>query len=109
MKAEVLVTVVGGNYAEAVERGSDGSRGISIRGDRLVVWTEKGGRREALLDVLLDRYSAEQVYEALKRLDGGAQFGLLFDVLTNAEVCIGVDGRVHFCDEGFDYVVSGHE
>ncbi len=109
MKAEVLVTVAGGAYAEAVERGGGGSRGISLRGDRLVVWMEGGSRREALLDAVLDRYSAEQVYEALKRLDGGAQFGMLFDVLTNAEVCIGVDGRVHFCDEGFDYVVSGHE
>jgi hypothetical protein len=109
MKAEVLSTVVGGNCAEAVERGSGGSRGISLRGDQLTVWVERGGRREVLLDVLLDRYSAEQVYEALKRLEDGAQFGILFDVLTNAEMCIGVDGRVHFCDEGFDYVVGGHE
>jgi hypothetical protein len=106
MMAEVLVAVVGGACAEAVERGGGGSRGISLQGDRLVVWVESGGRREALLDVVLDRHSAEQVYEALKRLDGGAQFGMLFDVLTNAEMCVGIDGRVHICSEEFDYVVG---
>ncbi len=106
MKAEVLVVEIGDNYAEAVKRGGGGSRGISLRGDRLVVWTEEDGGREVLLDAVLDRYSAERVYEALKRLEDDAQFDVLFDVLTNAEVCIGVDGRVSFCDEGFDYVAG---
>ncbi|MFZ8840129.1 MAG: hypothetical protein ACO2PM_14710 [Pyrobaculum sp.] len=106
MKAEAAV---GGNCAEAVERISGGSRGISLRDNRLIVWMERGGRREAVLDVVLDKHNAELVYEALKRVEDSAQFGRLFDVLTNAEMCVGVDGRVHFCDEGFDYVVSGHE
>jgi len=105
MKAEVLSTVIEGNYVEAVEHGSGGSRGISLQGDRLVVWVERGGRREVLLDVLLDRGDAGRLEKAL--VEGGAQFDLLFNVLTNAEMCIGVDGRVHFCDEGFDYVVGG--
>jgi len=105
--AEVFSTVVGEGYAEAVERGSGGSRGISLRGGRLVVWTEERGRREVLIDVLLDRGNAVAVYEALKRLEDGAQFDLLFNVLTNAEMCVGADGRVHFCDDGFDYVVEG--
>jgi hypothetical protein len=109
MKAEVLSAVVGGNYAEVVEHGSGGSRGVSLSGDRLVVWVEGGGRREILLDVLLDKHNAEVIYDALKRVEDSAQFGRLFDIITNAEMCIGVDGRVHFCDEGFDYVVSGHE
>jgi hypothetical protein len=109
VKAEVLSTVVGDGYAEVVERGSEGSRGISLYGDRLVVWTERGSGREALLDVLLDKYNAELVYEVLKRIKDGARFGLVFDVLTNAEMCIGADGRIHFCDEGFDYIALGHE
>jgi hypothetical protein len=103
--AEVFSTVVGEGYAEAVEHGSGGSRGISLSGGRLVMWVEAHGRREVLLDVLLDRHSAELVLEALKRVDG-AQFDLLFKALTNAEMCVGVDGRVHFCDEGFDYAVG---
>ena len=107
MKAEVLSTAIEGDYVEAVGRGGGGSRGISLRGDQLVAWVERGGRREVILDVLLDRHSAELVFEALKRLEDGAQFDLLFNVLTNAEMCAGVDGRVHFCDEGFDYVVGG--
>jgi hypothetical protein len=106
MKTEVIVAAFGGGYAEAVERRSGESRGIFLQGDRLVVWAERGGRREALLDVYLDRHSAELVLEALKRLGGGAQFDLLFNVLTNAELCVGVDGRVYFCDEDFDYVVG---
>jgi hypothetical protein len=57
-----------------------------------------GGRREVLVDLLLDKHSAELAYEVLRRIDG-AQFGTLFDVITNAEVCIGADGRAHFCDE----------
>jgi len=107
--AEVLSTVVGEGYAEAVEHGSGGSRGISLSGGRLVVWTEERGRREVLIDVLLGRHSAELVLEALKRLEDGVQFDLLFNVLTNAEMCVGADGRVYFCDEGFDYVVGGRE
>ena len=107
--AEVFSTVVGEGYAEAVEHGSGGSRGISLRGGRLVVWTEERGRREVLIDVLLDRGDAVAVYEALKRLEDGMQFNQLFNVLTNAEMCVGTDGRVHFCDEDFDYVVGGHE
>ena len=109
MKAEAPSTAVGGNCAEAVERRSGGSRGISLRDNRLIVWMERGGRREAVLDVVLDKHNAELAYEALKRIEDSVQFGRLFDVLTNAEMCVGVDGRIHFCDEGFDYVVSGHE
>ena len=104
MKAEVLSTVIEDNYVETVEHGSGGSRGISLHGDRLVVWVERGGRREVLLDVLMDRGDAGRLEKAL--VEGGAQFDLLFNVLTNAELCIGVDGRAHFCDEGFDYVVG---
>jgi hypothetical protein len=104
MKAEVFVTAFGDGYAEAVEHGSGGSRGISLHGDRLVVWVERGGRREVLLDVLLDRGDAGRLEKAL--VEDGAQFDLLFNVITNAEMCIGVDGRAHFCDEGFDYVTA---
>ena len=106
MKAEVFVTAFGGGYVEAVEHRSWGSRGISLRDGWLVAWVEGGGRREVILDVLLDKHNAELVFEALKQLEDGAQFDLLFNVLTNAEMCIGVDGRVHFCDEGFDYVTA---
>jgi len=99
--AEVFSAVVGGAYAEAVEYGSGESRGIAIRGGRLVAWREEGGRREVLADLLLDERSAELVYEALKRTDG-AQFGALFEAVANAEMCIGADGRASFCCEGFD-------
>jgi hypothetical protein len=103
--AEAFFTVVGGAYAEAVEYRSGESRGIAIRGGRLVAWREGGGRREVLVNLLLDKHDAELVYEALKRIDG-AQFGMLFDVITNAEICIGADGRAHICGEGFDYVAE---
>ncbi len=106
MMAEVLVAEVGGAYAEVAEHGGGGSRGISLQGNRLIVWTEGGGRREVLLDVFLDRYSAEQVYEALKRVEDGARFGLLFDALANAEVCVGVDGHAYICNKDFGYVVG---
>jgi hypothetical protein len=102
VKAEVLSTVIEGNCAEAVEHGSGGSRGISLRGDRLVVWVERGGRREVLLDVILDRGGAERLEKALI----GTPFDLLFNVVTNAEMCFGADGRAHFCDEEFDYVTA---
>jgi hypothetical protein len=98
-------TVVGGAYAEAVEYRSGESRGIAIRGGRLVVWREDGGRRKVLVDLLLDKHDAELVYEVLRRIDG-VQFGTLFDVVTNAEVCIGADGRAHLCGEGFDCVAE---
>ena len=68
MKAEVLSTVIEGNYVETVEHRSGGNRGISLQGDRLVVWVERGGRREAILDILLDKHDAELVLETLKRL-----------------------------------------
>ncbi len=103
MTAEVFSTVIGDAYAEAVEYRSGESRGIAIRGGRLVVWKKEGGRRKVLVDLLLDKHNAELVYEALKRIDG-TQFDTLFDVVTNAEICIGADGRAHFCDESFDYV-----
>jgi len=104
MKAEVFVTAFGGGYVEAVEHGSWGSRGISLRDGWLVAWVEGGGRREVLLDVLLDRSDAERLEKAL--VEGGTRFDLLFDVITNAEMCIGADGRAHFCGEGFDYAVG---
>ena len=108
MRAEVLTTAVGDAYAAAVEHGSEGgeTRGISIRGDRLTVWTERDGRREVLLDALLDEGDAGLLFEALKRIRDPAQFDELFDVLTNAEICSGDDGRIHICDEGFGHILG---
>jgi hypothetical protein len=103
--AEAFSTVVGGAYAEAVECRSGESRGIAIRGGQLAAWREGGRRREVLADLLLDKHDAELVYEVLRRIDG-AQFGTLFDVVTNAEVCIGADGRAHLCGEGYDCVAE---
>jgi hypothetical protein len=100
---EVLTTVVGDAYAAAVEHGSE-IRGISIRGDRLTVW--RGGRREVLLDALLDEGDAGLVVEAVKRIRDSMQFDELFNALMNAEMCGGDDGRVHICDEGFGHVVG---
>lgn len=105
MRAEAFSTVVGGTYAEAVEYRSNRSRGIALHGERLTLWVDVGGHREAVLDLLLDKHDAGLVYEVLKRIDG-AQFGMLFDVIANAEICIGADGRARFCDEGFDYVAE---
>jgi hypothetical protein len=104
MRAEVLTTVVGDAYAAAVEHGSE-TRGISIRGDRLTVWIEKG-RREVLLDALLDQGDAGLVFEALKRIEDPARFDELFGALANAEMCTGDDGRIHICDEGFGRIVG---
>jgi hypothetical protein len=107
MRAEVLTTAVGDAYAAAVE-GSEGSetRGISIRGDRLTVWTERDGRREVLLDALLDEGDAGLLFEALKRIKDPARFDEIFDAITNAEMCTGDDGRIHICDEDFGHVVE---
>jgi hypothetical protein len=100
---EVLTTVVGDAYAAAVEHGSE-TRGISIRGDRLTVWTERGGRREVLLDALLDSGDAGLVVEVLKRIRDSMQFDELFNALISAEMCSGDDGRIHICDEGFGHI-----
>jgi len=107
MRAEVLTTVVGDAYAAAVEHGSEGSetRGISIRGDRLTVWVDSG-RREVMLDALLDSGDAGLLFEALKRIRDPARFDELFTALTNAEICSGDDGRIHICDEGFGHIVE---
>jgi hypothetical protein len=40
--------VIGGAYAEAVERRSGEGRGTAIRSNRLAVWREGGGRRVAV-------------------------------------------------------------
>jgi len=101
----VFATVIGDAYAEAVERGSE-ARGISLHGDRLIAWVEEGGRRNVLLDVLLDKGDAGLMFEALKRVKDAVLFDRLFDVLTNAGMCTGENGRVHICDEGFDYIVT---
>jgi hypothetical protein len=105
MRAEVFATAIGDAYAEAVERGSE-ARGISLHGDRLIVWVEGGGRREVLLDALLDEGDAGLLFEALKRVEDAASFDRLFDVLTNAGMCTGDDGRAHICDEGFGHIVT---
>jgi len=105
MRAEVFATVIGDAYAEAVEHGSE-ARGISLHGDRLTIWTERGGRREVLLDTLLDEGDAGLLFEALKRVKDSEQFDGLFDVLTNAGMCAGDDGRIHICDEDFGHIVT---
>jgi hypothetical protein len=105
MKAEVFTTVVGDGYAEAVEQGSE-TRGISLHGDRLTAWVEEGGRREVLLDVLLDKGDAGLLFETLKRLKSSDGFDELFNFLTNAEICTDGKGRAHICDEGFDYICA---
>jgi hypothetical protein len=105
MRAEVLTTVVGDAYAAAVEHGSE-TRGISIRGDRLTAWIDRDGRRDVLLDALLDSGDAGLLFEALKRVKDPARFDELFDALTSAEMCAGDDGRIHICDEGFDHIVG---
>jgi hypothetical protein len=105
MKAEVLTTVIEDAYAEAVRRG-DEVRGISLYGDRLVVWVERDGRRSPLLDALLNQGDAGMLFAALKHVKSPAQFDGLFNALVNAGMCTGDNGRVHICDEDFHGIVS---